>query len=125
MGMRALGLVAVLTIVPAAWAQTGDGHYAGTVHGASRAYGDLCSEFSMNITIADGVVNGSTRRATQSNGSRTIVVEQKRMTGTVSADGKATVTFFGSSFPADVSTGRFVAQYVGRNCTYDFDLPKQ
>jgi hypothetical protein len=124
MRVHVVTLIAALMITAAARAQPGEGHYVGTVQGTSKAYRELCSEISADVTIADGVVTGTTRKTIQRTGSRTISVDQQQMNGMVSADGKGTVKLYGKSFPVDLSNGRLVAKFVGPTCDYDFDLPQ-
>jgi hypothetical protein len=117
-------LIAALTVASAARAQPGEGHYVGTVQGTSKAYREMCSELSVDVTIADGVVTGTTRKTIQRTGSRTISIDQQQMTGTVSSEGKGTAKLYGRNFPVDLSNGRFAAKYVSPQCDYDFDLPQ-
>jgi hypothetical protein len=124
MRFHAFTLIAALTITSAVWAQPGDGHYVGSVpQGVSKEYRQLCSPLSVDVTIADGVITGTTKKTIFPIGSHTLTVYQQPLTGTVS-ESNATAKLYGSNFPVDLSNGRFVAKYVGPQCDYDFDLPQ-
>ena len=112
------GLVVGLAAVAAA--QGVDGRYAGPGRGTSKSVHSTCSDMTAEVTIRAGAIDGVARRTVINN--RTLSVEKHPLRGSLSADGKATLTLMGRPLRVTIANGRLVGGYVGPECDYDFEL---
>ncbi|MEJ0070850.1 MAG: hypothetical protein WDO24_21340 [Pseudomonadota bacterium] len=98
-------------------------HYSGKAPGTSKNPRAYCMDLRVDISINERTVAGAAKRFTISPKGN-FVDEQQVLTGVMSADGTGTLTLFTIDFPVTVGGGKLVGKFVGRNCDYDFNIPR-